>query len=208
MQNRTDNQVNAGFFVRLAAYLIDSLIVGAALLTVRIPFWISSWGTPDNILVRDLVFKYSFADIVIYVLGVLYFILLTYKTGSTIGKKALHLKVQSVEDRNMTLFEVAFRETVGRFLSSLAYVGYFMMAVSKSKRGLHDFLSDTEVVYYHEKKEHVDTPVVIVTASQDTQESKDAEYVVPTYTQEETENVAPVYIQEETGYILPTYTQE
>lgn len=185
MQNKTDNQVNAGFFVRLAAYIIDSLIIGAALLTVRIPFLVSSWGTPDNILVRDLVFQYSFADIVIYLLGVLYFVLLTYKTGSTIGKKVLHLKVQSVEDRNMTFFEVAFRETIGRFLSSLAYVGYFMMAVNKSKRGLHDFLSDTEVVYYHEKKEYVETPVIVVTTPQESRGSQGAEYVAPTYMQEQ-----------------------
>ena len=192
MRNKTDNQVNAGFFVRLAAYLIDSLIVGAALLTVRIPFWVSSWGTPDNILVRDFVFKYSVADIVVYLLGVLYFVMLTYKTGSTLGKKALHIRVRSVEDRSMTFFEVAFRETVGRFLSSLAYVGYIMIGVNKSKRGLHDILSDTEVIYYHEKKEHVETPVV----------------VVPTYTQEEAENAASVDAQEKTEYVAPTYMQE
>lgn len=178
MQNKTDNQVNAGFFVRLAAYLIDSLIVGAALLMVRIPFWISSLGFPDNILVRDFVFQYSLADIVIYLLGVLYFVLLTYKTGSTIGKKLLHLKVQSVEDRKMTFFEVAFRETVGRFLSSIVYIGYFLIVVNKNKRGLHDFLSDTEVIYYHIKEKHVKTPVA-------TTSSQKAECVETTHTNEE-----------------------
>lgn len=162
MQNRTDNQVSAGFFVRLAAYLLDSLIVGAALLLVRIPLWISSWVNPDNIIVRDFIFEYSVADILIYILGVLYFIILTYKTGTTVGKKVLHLRVVSVEDRKMTLFEVAFRETVGRFLSALILnVGYIMIGLQKEKRGLHDLLSDTRVVYCHEKTVQIETPVVV-----------------------------------------------
>lgn len=162
MQNRTDNQVPAGFFVRLAAYLLDSLIVGAALLLVRIPLWISSWVSPDNIIVRDFIFEYSVADILIYILGVLYFIILTYKTGTTVGKKVLNLRVVSVEERKMTLFEVAFRETVGRFLSALILnVGYIMIGVQKEKRGLHDLLSDTRVVYCHEKTVQIETPVVV-----------------------------------------------
>lgn len=73
----------------------------------------------------------------------------------------LHLKVRSVEERRMTFWEVVFRETVGRFLSSVLYVGYIMIGVNKSKRGLHDFLSDTEVIYYHEEKEYVDVEFVV-----------------------------------------------
>ena len=160
MQNNTDNQVHAGFFVRLAAYLIDSLIVGVALVVVSIPFWISSWVSPDNVVVRDLIFTYSIQDIVLYILGALYFIVLTYRTGATIGKRLLHLRVVSVEDRKVTLFEVVYRETVGRFLAALiANIGYFMIAVHGEKRGLHDLLSDTAVVYCHKKEVVVETPI-------------------------------------------------
>ena len=89
----------AGFFVRLAAYLIDWLIVGVVLaVVVRFPIWISTLIVPDNIVVRDLIFQYSIKDIVIYVLRALYFILLTYKTGATVGKMALHIKVVSAEN--------------------------------------------------------------------------------------------------------------
>lgn len=160
MQNNTDNQVHAGFFVRLAAYLIDSLIVSVALLFVRIPFWISSWISPDNVVVKDLIFTYSIEDIVLYALGALYFIMLTYRTGATVGKRLLHLQVVSVENRNVTLFEVIYRETVGRFLAALiANIGYFMIAVHGEKRGLHDLLSDTAVVYCHKKEIVVETPI-------------------------------------------------
>lgn len=153
MQNRSDNRIYAGFFVRLAAHLIDILIVGAAMLVVKLPVWITSIANPDNFLVRDFIFQYSIKDIVFYLIQVTYFILMTYFTGSTLGKKLFQIRVVSSEERKMTFFEVAFRETVGRFLSALILsIGYIMIAVDKNKRGLHDILSDTNVVYYHEKK--------------------------------------------------------
>ena len=95
----------------------------------------------------------SIKDILFYLMQAAYFILLTYFTGSTLGKKIFQIRVVSTEERKMTFFEVAFRETVGRFLSALILsIGYIMIAVDKNKRGLHDILSDTNVVYYHEKK--------------------------------------------------------
>ena len=128
MQNNTENQVYAGFFVRLAAYIIDWIIVGCVLLVVKFPLWIATVASPDNFIVKDFIFSYSVKDIVLYLLGVLYFILLTYFTGATLGKRAMRLRVVSSEQRKMTLFEVAYRETVGRFLSKIIiFIGYFMI---------------------------------------------------------------------------------
>ncbi len=153
MQNRPDNRIYAGFFVRLAAYIVDTIIVWAAMLIVRIPVWVTTISSPDNFFVKDFIFQYSIKDILFYIMQAAYFILLTYFTGSTLGKKLFQIRVVSAEDRKMTFFEVAFRETVGRFLSALILsIGYIMIAVDKKKRGLHDILSDTNVVYYHEKK--------------------------------------------------------
>lgn len=160
MQTKTDNRVYAGFFVRLAAYLIDWLIVGVVLLIVRIPIWISALVHPDNLLVCDFIFQYSLADIILYVLTVAYFILLTYYTGATLGKRALHIRVISIEDRPMTFFEVVYRETVGKFLSGIIIgIGFLMIGIDKEKRGIHDLLADTRVIYYHEKKVYTYTPI-------------------------------------------------
>ena len=152
MQNRPDNRIYAGFFVRLAAYIVDTVIVWAAMLIVRIPVWVTTISSPDNFLVKDFIFQYSIKDILFYIMQAAYFVLLTYFTGSTLGKKLFQIRVVSAEDRKMTFFEVTFRETVGRFLSALILsIGYIMIAIDKKKRGLHDILSDTNVVYYHEK---------------------------------------------------------
>ena len=63
MQNRPDNRIYAGFFVRLAAYIVDTVIVWAAMLIVRIPVWVTTISSPDNFLVKDFIFQYSIKDI-------------------------------------------------------------------------------------------------------------------------------------------------
>lgn len=158
MQTNTKDQVYAGFFVRLTAFLVDMIIVNAALLVIRIPMWILSLNSPDNVLVRDFIFQYSIADIVCYLLTVLYFTLLTYYTGATLGKKLFQLRVVSTEDRKMTFFEVLYRESIGRFLSGVIMnLGYLLILAQKEHRGIHDLLADTSVIYYHEKKVYVHT---------------------------------------------------
>lgn len=167
MQNNTNQQVYGGFFVRLAAFLIDWIILGVALLIVKVPFWVLGLGRAGSIFQEDFIFRYSVYDIVICGLKLLYFVLLTYYTGTTLGKKALHLKVVSAEGRKLTFFEVLFRESVGKFLASvILYIGYIMIGPDKEKKGLHDILSDTRVVYCHEKKVMVPTPIVYNTIPQ------------------------------------------
>lgn len=148
-------RVYAGFAVRLAAYLVDLLLVSTVLLVVRIPLWVVELASPENILVRDLVFQFSLADIVTYLLKVLYFVFFTYQFGATVGKKCFHLRVEGCDGQKMSLFDVIYRESIGRFLSSVVMdIGYLIVVVDKHKRGLHDILCDTEVVYYHEVRDY------------------------------------------------------
>lgn len=139
----------AGFWVRLAAYAIDSVIVFAALLIVRLVFLGIDAVTEGTILGGNVLFHYTLKDMVLYVFQVLYFILFTYFTGTTIGKRALSLRVVSEkEQERLTLLNVVYRETVGRFLSSvLLCAGYIIIGIDKEKRGFHDMLCDTRVVY-------------------------------------------------------------
>lgn len=156
-----EERVYAGFFVRLAAYLIDWLIVGAALLVIKIPMWIISFAGGD-FLMRDFIFRYSAYDILIYLLKVVYFVLLTYYTGATLGKKLMNIAVVSEEDRKPTLFEIVYRESVGKFLSGLIMsVGYIIIGLDRKKRGLHDHLADTCVVYRHKRTVYVAAPVTV-----------------------------------------------
>ena len=63
------------------------------------------------------------------------FILLTYFTGATLGKRLFNIRVISVEERRYTFFEVIFRETVGRFLAKIILcAGYIMVGLDKQKK--------------------------------------------------------------------------
>ena len=139
----------AGFWVRLAAYAIDSVIVFFGLLVVRLFLAGVLSVLSGTWLGGNILFHYTLKDILLYVFQVLYFILCTWLTGTTLGKRAMNLRVISAcPGEPLGLLDVVYRETIGRFLCSLSVgIGYIMAGVDKEKRGLHDFLCDTRVIY-------------------------------------------------------------
>ena len=121
MQNSYSNENYAGFWVRLAAYVIDSVIVAIGLLVVRLA-WIGIGALiSGTILDENVLFHYSLKDIVLYIFKVMYFALLTWCTGTTIGKRLMNLRVVPA-DRNekLSFVDVLCRETVGRFLCGIS----------------------------------------------------------------------------------------
>ena len=140
-----ENRAYAGFFVRLIAYMIDSVIAFVAAGLIKIPFGIAA-GVGLSALRSNFLFQYSFIDVVGYVGMVLYFILMTYFTHSTLGKMLFRLEVVSTDEK-WSLINIIYRETVGRFLSGLMFIGYLAVIISNKRQGFHDMLCDTYVVY-------------------------------------------------------------
>lgn len=139
----------AGFWVRLAAYMIDSVIVFCALLVVRLFFAGVSVIIEGTILDSGILFQYTLKDIVLYLFKAMYFVLCTYLAGTTPGKKALNLRViRAGGEEKPELLDVIYRETIGRFLCSFSvWIGYLLIGFSAEKSGLHDMLGDTRVIY-------------------------------------------------------------
>lgn len=144
MQNNYDKQiVFGGFFARLSAYIIDSVIVWGALLFIKIPLHFVFFHIDGYIL-----FHYTLQDIVLYLCGVSYFIVFTYCTGATLGKRAMNLQVVNADGGRLSLFNIIYRETIGRFLSGFCMgIGYLLVGIDKEKRGIQDMLGDTRVIY-------------------------------------------------------------
>lgn len=145
MQNHNENRVYAGFFVRLLAFGIDSLIAAIVAVTVTSPFSIAA-NAGVHFFKNNFLFHYSFLDVLNYVAAAAYFVLLTYFIHTTPGKALFRLEVVT-EDKDWTILNIIYRETVGRFFSSLLCAGYFAVAISARKQGFHDMLCDTFVVY-------------------------------------------------------------
>ena len=143
-----ENVAYAGFWARLAAFLIDGVLVWLGLLLVRLVMLFVSSGLDGTILDGNILFHYSLTDIVVYAAEVVYFILFTYYSGTTLGKRALNLRVVNANGGKLSLWDVVYRETIGRFLCAVTIgIGYIFVAADKEKRGLHDMLCDTRVIY-------------------------------------------------------------
>lgn len=143
MQNQLENRVCAGFFVRLVAFAIDSFIAALIVGIVKLPF---SFAPADSFLKENFLFDYSILDVFSYIGVAAYFVLLTYFSHSTPGKFLMGLEVIT-RDGSFTFINILYRETIGRFLSSLLCIGYFAVLVTKDHQGFHDMLCDTCVVY-------------------------------------------------------------
>jgi hypothetical protein len=60
----------------------------------------------------------------------------------------LGLKVIAVDGTKPSLGKLALREILGKFLDGLTLgIGYLMVAFTAKKRGLHDIIADTVVIY-------------------------------------------------------------
>ena len=143
----SDDAASAGFCVRLYAYSLDSLIKILLILILRLSLSGSGLYYPGSALSGPVLFNFTLLDIVAYIAGVAYFILFTYLSGATIGKRVFRLKVTKTGDEPVGLSDVIYRETIGRYLSSILCLGYLYAAVNNEKQGLHDILANTRVVY-------------------------------------------------------------
>ena len=154
-----DQYTYAGFFVRLSAYIFDLVTLFVITLIIRLITGFSFFG-------REVLFSFTLRDIIMYLCHVSYFILFTYMTRTTPGKRIMNIMVICDDDQStMNLKDIIFRETVGKYLSAIIMnVGFILIGLDNEKRGLHDILSDTHVVYAEKVKsysqsqhQHVDT---------------------------------------------------
>ena len=58
LNQNNENTLYAGFFVRLAAYIIDCILVGLALLVIKIPYFFISIINPDIFIDKQILFKF------------------------------------------------------------------------------------------------------------------------------------------------------
>lgn len=151
MQNNNDkNQLAfAGFWPRFVAFCIDGIIVFGLQC-------ILGWFTSDVTIGLEemqysglLLASYVVEDFLMYIVMALYFTLFTYITGTTLGKRVMNLRVVNKDgSTQLNLLNIIYRETVGKFLCKMTVgIGYLIIGFDPDKRGLHDMLCDTQVIY-------------------------------------------------------------
>jgi uncharacterized RDD family membrane protein YckC len=119
----------AGFWIRLVAFIIDRLILGA------IGFVFGLFVTnPGEVILLGIM------------IGAAYTIAFWVGQGATPGKMAVGIKVVMTNGEPVELGAACLRY-FGYFLSGLIFgIGYLMIAFSAEKKGLHDNIANTVVV--------------------------------------------------------------
>lgn len=126
----------AGFWIRVAAYLIDSVVL-----------WLV------NVVVSYIIFQsYSIyqsnlpLSLVSIVIATTYFALMeSSERQGTLGKMAVGIKVGNNHGDRIT-FANALGRYLGKFVSGiLLLIGFLMVAWDDRKQGLHDKFADTYV---------------------------------------------------------------
>ena len=191
---------NAFTYQRVVAYLIDIIIVG--IITSLLTFWIPQSEkyesaikeeeeyfelyTDKKIEINEYVDKVYetryileketvFSSIVSIVITFAYFATFQYYNGQTLGKKLMHIKVVSSDEKELTHLQLAIRaliinecffgivSTIMLFLIKsdqylytvglvefiqviVVFISFLMVVVRKDKKGLHDILCKTKVV--------------------------------------------------------------
>ncbi|WP_206862493.1 RDD family protein [Lysobacter changpingensis] len=145
--------VYAGFWKRLAALMIDSLVVSigyyVVLVIAMVVFGLGMSGlfsaesAPPTGMVALLALVYLLYPVIS---GLYYIGMESSGTQATLGKMAVGIKVSDDAGRRL-----GRGHAFGRWASHLLcyftlYIGYFMAGFTQRKRGLHDMVASTLVV--------------------------------------------------------------
>lgn len=125
----------AGFWRRLAACIIDTILLG--LVGSIIGFFISSEDTSGVIAL----------NLISTVVSWLYYALMESSSNqATLGKMALGIIVTDGAGNRISFLRATGRNFAKYISGAILFIGYIMIAFTKKKQGLHDMICDTLVV--------------------------------------------------------------
>jgi len=137
----------AGFWIRVLAYLIDSLVMMAVSCPLGILLGVGVVATGADQNSDSATFTNGASNLVSLIIGWLYFSLLESSSWqATVGKRALGLKVTDLQGNRIS-FGRATGRYFGMILSTMiCFIGFIMVAFTEKKQGLHDMLAGALVV--------------------------------------------------------------
>ena len=123
----------AGFWIRFLAAILDAVIIG-------IPIGLLQLGLAFATGITSLVYLLELAIVVfiVYMDGV---------KGGTPGKLILKLRIVNEQNKIIGIPNAILRYICKILSGIILGIGYFMIAFTEKKQGLHDKLAKTYVIY-------------------------------------------------------------
>jgi uncharacterized RDD family membrane protein YckC len=130
-----------GFWVRFAAYFVDSIIIGIGGLLVAVVWGLAfGWKAAADSESNDLL---ALVFIVLSQLYHAYFV--SSARMATPGKRLCGLYVTDLEGRRLGFGRALWRNVAALFSYLTLYIGFFMAGFTERKQALHDKLAGTLV---------------------------------------------------------------
>lgn len=126
----------AGFWIRLAAVILDALIIGIPLSVVSY-FVTGNWeGDPFTSIIEFLILT----------------ILPVVWSGYTIGKRILNIRIAKINGQKLGIGAMLMRNLVAGIIYAITLgicliISAFMVGLRKDKRAIHDLLAGTYVTH-------------------------------------------------------------
>ena len=131
----------AGFWVRVLASIIDSIMI----MLVTLPVLTAVYGT--QMWTNDKMYQGTFDVLMTYVFPVIVIVLFWVYKSATPGKMVCNIEI--VNDGPVKKLGVgqALARYLCYYISMLAlFLGFIWVAIDKRKRGFHDIITNTIVV--------------------------------------------------------------
>ncbi|MFP5440212.1 MAG: RDD family protein [Gammaproteobacteria bacterium] len=140
----------AGFWARVGARLIDSVVVGGAMLAVMVGAALSGGGLEQLVKVDEQpTGSGALLSVLVYLVGPwLYYALMESSSWqATLGKRAIGARVTDLNGQR-----ISFAHATGRYFATALcyitlYIGFLMAAFTARKQALHDMATNTVVTY-------------------------------------------------------------
>lgn len=137
----------AGFWIRVAAKILDGFIVVLPLLAVFVFIVVvaasgGGGGSPLWLNLVGVIAQFAF-----YGLNILYSIFFVGKYGATPGKMICKIRIVTASGEKVTYGRATGRVFAELLSGLICNIGYIIAAFDKEKRSLHDHICNTRVVY-------------------------------------------------------------
>lgn len=157
----------AGFWIRVVSAIIDFFVFVLLVIISRfsmgiiigflIPFFLGAPPEKSQKLIWDTVaFSITVASILVVIfVGIFYEIWLHVRFGQTIGKMLTGIRVVTIQNAPIP-YKLSFLRFLGKILNFLTLgVGFIVAGFHSEKRGLHDLIANTKVLYLRKKAKRI-----------------------------------------------------
>lgn len=124
----------ASFEKRALAFLIDFVLIEGLAIGIHLIF--VKMTNPPALLGALTILAFAFFNMVI----------LPSKTGWSLGKRALSIKIVKEKNDKLGVYDILYREIIKSWFSlSVFFLGCFWMLIGKNQLTWHDSIADTRI---------------------------------------------------------------